>query len=405
MSDQASRKLRPLDGVRIIDLSTVLMGPLATQILADYGADVIKVEPPQGDVMRNAGSMRHPKMGSLYIHSNRNKRSVVLDLKRPIARMALLQMCRTSDVLVHNIRPAAMSRLNLGYSDIAAENPAIIYLSLTGFGQTGLYARRTAVDDVVQAASGLADLYAKSTGQEPAYVPSVVADRITGISAAHALLAALIYRMRTGRGQSVEVPMFETLVSHILGDHLSGKTFEPAAGPMGYSRLLTPFRRPYRTCDGYIAATVYTDKQWQTFWAALGRQALIVDERFKDAAVRAKNYDAAYKFLNDAFVSKSTGEWQSLLDYLDVPCMPVNSLEDLLEDPHLKSVSMFESHEHPSEGSITTMKVPSTWSECDLSLRRHAPVLGEHSREVFREFGINERDIAQLMINSASVEI
>lgn len=384
---------RPLAGVRVIDLSSVLMGPLCTQILADYGADVIKVEPPEGDIMRHAGPLKNPQMGPIYLHVNRNKRSIVLDLKQDAARDALLRLCATADLFIHNIRPAVMRRLRLSHEDIQAVKPEIIYISLVGFGQDGPYADKTAVDDVIQAGSGMPSLFQQTLGGEPAYVPGVVADRIVGISAAHAALAALFMRERTGVGQAIEVPMFETMAQLVLGDHMAGKSYDPPVGPMGYSRLLTPNRKPYRTVDGYIGAVVYNNKQWKSFFDAIGQPEVFEsDKRFSDAAERAKHYDEVYGVVAEQFATKTTAEWLDLLNAYDIPCMPLHTLESLIEDPHIQAVGLIEDQVHPSEGNIKVMRVPSRWSSADVSLRHHAPRVGEQTREVLLEHGFTDEE-------------
>lgn len=388
---------RPLAGVRVIDLTSVLMGPLCTQILADYGADVIKVEPPEGDIMRHAGPLKNPQMGPIYLHVNRNKRSIMLDLKRDAAREALLRLCATADLFIHNIRPAVMRRLRLSHEDLKAVKPDIIYISLVGFGQDGPYANKTAVDDVIQAGSGMPSLFQQTLGGEPAYVPGVVADRIVGISAAHAALAALFMRERTGEGQAIEIPMFETMAQLVLGDHMAGKSYDPPVGPMGYSRLLTPNRKPYRTLDGYIGAVVYNNKQWKCFFDAIGEPEVFEnDKRFSDAGERAKHYDAVYGVVAGYFATKTTAEWLDLLNAYDIPCMPLHTLESLIEDPHIQAVGLIEDQLHPSEGSIKVMRVPSRWSNADLSLRHHAPHVGEQTLEILKEHGFSNAEIAAL---------
>ncbi|MFM9981307.1 MAG: CaiB/BaiF CoA transferase family protein, partial [Burkholderiales bacterium] len=245
------QKPGPLAGVKVIDLTSVMMGPYATMILGDYGADIIKVESPDGDVMRQAAPMKHAGMGALFLQANRNKRSIVLDLKNPAARDALLKLASDADVFVHNIRPAAIGRLGLGAETLLALNPRLVYASLHGFGETGPYAGRPAYDDLIQGLTALPALTGKMTG-EPRYAPSVIADRIVGLNAVHAILAALLHRDRTGEGQSIEIPMFETMAGFVLGDHMGGRSFDPPIAPPGYPRLLAPDRRPYRTKDDYL---------------------------------------------------------------------------------------------------------------------------------------------------------
>ena len=270
----------PLEGIRVIDLSTVVMGPYATQILCDHGASVIKVESPEGDIMRAAGPAAHPGMGHLYLTTNRGKRSVVLDLKHPDGRQALLDLCRGADAIVYNIRPQAMARLRLAYEDLCAVNPRIVYVGAFGFSQRGPYADRPAYDDLIQGMAGLPWLSLQQGAETPRYGPMILADRMVGLMVSNALLGALLHRERSGRGQKVDVPMFETLASIVLGEHLAGHLFDPPQGPVGYQRSLTPDRRPYRTRDGYLCTMIYSDKHWQNFLTAIGRSELFADPMF-----------------------------------------------------------------------------------------------------------------------------
>lgn len=396
---------KPLQNIRVIDMATVLMGPVATQILGDYGADVIKVEPPEGDVMRHAGDARHPRMGPMYLATGRNKRSVVLDIKQPEGRRALLKLCETADLFIHNVRPAAMRRAGLSYEDLKAVNPSIVYVSLVGFGQDGPYAERPAFDDIIQAASGLAGLFVRAGYDEPAFVPANLCDRMTGLAAAHAAIAALFLRERTGEGQAVEVPMFETLVQTILGDHLNGEAFVPPIESAGYSRLLNAYRRPFRTSNGHIAVTPYNDKQFRAFFAAIGREAdFDADARINTHAARARHYDVAYALLAEILRSRSTADWLALCNEHEIPCQQVNTIEDLLQDPHLRSVGFFQQVEHPSEGSILQMRHAARWSSADIAVRRLPPRVGEDSVEVLQEAGFGEAEIAALLACGATVQ-
>ncbi|MES2535925.1 MAG: CoA transferase [Pseudomonadota bacterium] len=384
-----SNKTGPLEGIRIVDMTSVLMGPFATQILADYGADVIKIESEEGDLLRLAGAMRNPKMGSLFLQANRNKRSVVLDAKTGEGRAALLKLCAEADVFVSNIRPAALKRLGMGYDDVKVHNPDIIYASLVGYGQAGPYKDRPAYDDLIQGISAIPSLASRVHGTDPQYVPLTMADKVTGISAAHAILAALVYKGRTGRGQSIEVPMFEVMSQFVLSDHLGGHCFEPAVGPTGYSRLLSPDRRPYQTSDGFISALVYTDDHWKRFFDLLGKPEEYLDTPlFSDHATRTRNYDQAYGFLASVMKTRTSAEWQVALENHDIPWAPAHSIEELIEDPHLKAVEMFKTMEHPSEGKIRMMTPPITFSLTPSSVYRHPPNIGEHTDEVLAEFGI-----------------
>ncbi len=395
----------PLHGIRVVDMATVLMGPVATQIFGDYGADVIKVEPPEGDVMRYAGASRNPRMGAMYLANGRNKRSVVLDIKKPAGKRALLKLCEDADLFIHNVRPQAMKRAGLSYEDLRAVNPSIVYVSLVGYGEGGPYANRPAFDDIIQAASGLSGLFMRAGHAAPAFVPATVADRMTGMTAAHAAIAALFMRERTGEGQAVEVPMFETLAHMVLGDHLNGEAFVPAIEGTGYSRLLTPNRRPYKTQDGYIATTPYNDKQFRAFFAAIGRAAEFDgNDMMNSQAARARNYHATYALLAEIIETRTTAQWLALLGEHEVPCTPVSTLDDLLEDEHLRAVGFFQETDHPSEGRIRQMKPSTRWSTADVSIRRPPPRVGEHSAEVLAEAGYSAAEIAAMLADGSTAE-
>ncbi|HML13422.1 MAG TPA: CoA transferase [Xanthobacteraceae bacterium] len=397
-------RVGPLTGVRVIDMTTVIMGPFATQIIADYGADVIKVEPPEGDIMRQAGPMRSPGMGAMSLHVNRNKRSIALDVKKEAGRRALLRLCASADVFVTNNRPASMRRLGLADEALRTVNPRLVRVSLIGYGEAGPYAGRPAYDDLIQGISGVAGLFARVSGQEPRYVPLTMADRIVGLNAVHVILAALIERDRVGEGQAVELAMFETLAQFVLGDHMGGRTFTPALGGPGYSRLMVADRRPYRTSDGYICVLVYTDKQWQAFFRASGRADLADDPRLKDYATRAQNYAAIYALLSDLIRMRPTAEWMRLLHEADIPCVPMNDLDSLIEDAHLQAAGFFVEMEHPSEGAIRLTGIPSRWSRSQPRVTRHPPRVGEHSIEILREAGYSDEEIAALCAEGAAVD-
>ena len=387
----------PLQGVRVLDLTTVVMGPYATQILADFGADVIKVEPPGGDVMRYAWPFRNPGMGHIFLNANRNKRSVVLDLKQPAAREACLALAKTSDVLVYNIRPQAMARLRLSYEELRKVNPKIIYVGCFGYSQRGPYAAKAAYDDLIQGAAGIPALLKTQGAETPRYAPIIVADRSVGQQVASAVSAALYYREKTGKGQRVDVPMFEHLLQIVLGEHLGGYTFEPQHGEPGYARMLAPDRRPYQTKDGYVCALIYNDKQWSAFFSVIGQPEKMREAKFASQEIRSKHYGEAYAFVAEEMKKRTTAEWIAALERADIPVQRMNDLADIVADPHLAATGYFRTVEHPSEGRIKSMAVPSEWSESVPEYRRHAPRLGEHTREVLREAGLPEEKIDPLV--------
>ena len=392
----------PLEGVRILDLTTVVMGPYATQILADLGAEVVKVEPPEGDIMRHAAPMRSPGMGHIFLNANRNKRSIVLDLKKYAGREACLALARTADVLAYNIRPQAMQRLRLGYDEVRAVNPRLLYVGAFGYSQRGPYAAKAAYDDLIQGAAGIPWLLLQSGAESPRYAPVTLADRSVGLHFANAVCAALYRREKTGRGQRVDVPMFESLLQTTLGEHLGGYTFEPQLGDPGYSRLVARGRRPYETRDGYLCVLVYNDKQWKAFFALIGRPELLAEPRFATQEARSRNYEAIYEILGEEMKKRTTAEWLAALEAADIPVQRMNSLDDIVADPHLAAIGYFREVEHPSEGRLRSMAVPSEWSESPPGYRRHAPRLGEHTREVLREAGYDEPAIERLIADGAA---
>jgi crotonobetainyl-CoA:carnitine CoA-transferase CaiB-like acyl-CoA transferase len=386
-------------------MTAVLMGPSATQALGDMGAEVIKVEPPEGDLVRQIGPARHCGMGPMFINANRSKRSIVIDLKHRDGGALLQRMAAWADVLVYNMRPRAMARLGLTYEALAEVNPGLIYAGLLGFGQDGPYADRPAYDDLIQGAAAIPYLYVKAKGGEPRYAPSAIADRIVGLSAVGAILAALLERGRTGKGQQVDVPMMETMVSFILADHLGGLTFEPPLDKGGYSRQLSSDRRPYRTLDGYICAMVYNDKQWRSFTQAIGMADLMErDSRFADFKARTANIEFVHAELARIFMTRSSKEWLGLLEKADVPCMPMHDLESVLTDPHLTRTGFFQTQYHPTEGKIRDMRVAAQWSRTPAQPQRLAPVLGEHTVEVLREIGLSEQEISALRKSGAIIQ-
>lgn len=378
----------PLRGVRVLDMTTVVMGPAATQILGDLGADVIKVESPEGDSLRRIGPMAHPGMGTLFLQSNRNKRSLVLDLKTPEGRDRLLELAAQADVLMTNVRPQGLARLQLDYANVARGNPGIIYCAMVGYGTDGPNAGQAVYDDLIQAGAGMSGLFRAVDGQTR-YAPVNVADRVSGLYAAIAVLAALHHRDATGEGQEIEVPMFETMASFVTADHMGGQSFVPPLGEAGYKRLLSRFRGPYPTADGHLALVVYTNRDWQRFTDLVGRPDILDDPRFADQATRTDHAEACGQFLSDVLPSRSTADWIPLLRAIDIPCSPVNALDDLFQDPHLKAVNLFGQYDHPTEGTITMARFPIRFDRTPAGIGRLAPNLGEHPDATF---GPRDRD-------------
>jgi crotonobetainyl-CoA:carnitine CoA-transferase CaiB-like acyl-CoA transferase len=388
----------PLSGVKIVDLSTVLMAPYATQIMGDMGADVIKIEAPTGDPIRGIGPCRNDGMGAIFLNVNRSKRSIVLDLKSPEGREVLSDLVRRADVLVYNLRPQVMARLGLSYEAMASANRRIIYAGMFGYGQNGPYANKPAYDDLIQGVVGIPWLTHVQADVDPVYVPTAIVDRGVALSAVGLINAALYHQAKTGEGQRIDIPMFETMAGFVLGDHLSGRTFEPPIGPAGYPRMLVSDRRPYRTSDGYICAMVYSDRQWRSFYKALGREdAFDRDPRLKDIATRTKNIGDIYSELSALIQTRTTAEWLAFFDAADIPATPLHSLESLIDDPHLKATGFFKIVDHPSEGLLRQIGIASIWSSTNLEANRQAPLLGEHSAEVLREIGYSDERIDALM--------
>ncbi|PCI53271.1 MAG: CoA transferase [Alphaproteobacteria bacterium] len=387
----------PMTGYRIIDLTTVLMGPFATQMLGEMGADIIKVEPPQGDVTRVLGPSRSPGMGALFLNTNRYKRSICLDLKQDAARKALLALVDTADVLVTNIRPEALSRLGLDRDEMLARNPKLIHAALLGFGNDGPYSGRPAYDDLIQAGCGLSSLIGQTQNDAPNYVPVALADRVVGITAVSAICAALAARERTGIGGPVEIPMLETMTSLVMGDHMAGRTFEPELPERAYQRLVSQHRKPYATKDGYISAIIYTDADWKKFLQATDMVDLPQrDPRFANFTARNADIDHVYAWLSGVFTSRTTCEWLTLLQDVGVPVAKVHDLDSLLQDEHLNATSFFRYLDHPTEGRIRTMAPCIRWPRQELPEDMPAPLKGEHSIAVLEEINWPQSEIDAL---------
>lgn len=392
----------PLSGVRVIDMTAVFMGPSATQMLADLGADVVKVEAPGGDVIRGIGPQGAQGLGPLFLGLNRNKRSVVLDVKHPDGKQALLDLLRDADVLTYNVRPPAMRRLGLDFETLAALYPRLIYVGMFGFSERGRYAGNAAFDDLIQAACALPQAVAMGSGDVPRYVPFTLADRLVGQHAFGVICAALYAREKTGLGQRVDVPMFETLLPQVLGDHLYGQTFVPAQGGFGYPRLLSPERRPYATRDGFVCCLIYTDPQWRQFLAAIGQpEAFETDPRLANIGTRTRHITALYQWVSDEIAQRTTAELQALLAGTDIPVFPMHTFESVLDDPHLQDIGFFNELQHPQVGTVRNTAVPSEWSRTPPGPATPAPRAGEHSRSVLREAGFDDTRIDALLASGA----
>ena len=367
----------PLEGIRIVEMTSVVLGPYACQMLGDLGADVIKIEPPGGDTNRNLGpSSRHRDMASMFLGCNRNKRSVALDLKSDMGRGAALDIMKSADVVIHNFRPQAMARLGLDYQAVKVINPEVVYCATYGYSKKGPYGDKGALDDSIQAASGIADLQNRMTG-EYRYLPTILADKTTAMVVVQSVLAALFHKQRTGEGQEIEVPMYESMVSFVMTEHLWGQTFEPPIGQAGYVRLMAEHRRPYATSDGkYLAVLPYWDNHWSKFCEIGGRPELADDPRFIDMATRLQSINESYKVTGEIIASKSRDEWLDLLGNTNVPTMIVNTLDDLVDDPHLVESGFWQRVEHPTEGPIRMPSPPMNFARTPASIRRPAPRLG-----------------------------
>jgi crotonobetainyl-CoA:carnitine CoA-transferase CaiB-like acyl-CoA transferase len=330
----------------------------------------------------------------MFLNLNRGKRGIVLDLKKPEGREALMRLIPDTDVLIYNVRPQAMARLRLSYEEVRTANPRIIYVGTYGYSQRGPYAAKAAYDDLIQGGTAIPWLVLQTGAKAPNYAPVNLADRVTGLHAVYAVTAALFQRERSGLGQSVEVPMFESLAHFVLGDHSAGLTFDPPAGESGYARLLA--RRPYPTSDGHLCVLVYNDKQWKSFTDAIGRPEIMQDARFATQASRAGNISVIYAFLAELFLTRTTSEWIEMLEKADIPVTRLNSIEDLVADPHLAATGFFTMEAHPSEGTVRTMRTPTDWSESQPGAQAPAPRLGEHSAAVLREAGYSDAEISEL---------
>lgn len=371
-----------LAGIRVVDLTSIVMGPLATQLLADFGAEVIKVESPAGgDVLRRVGAGPAASRGPLFLQLNRNKSSVTLDLKTIEGKAALLDLVRGADVLAHSMRPRAMTALGLDWPTLRDINPRLIHAGMFGFDQAGPRAEEGAFDDLIQAASGLADLNGRVTDGHPRYTPFNVSDRVVGLLAFGAISAALAGRERTGRGCQVEVPMFETMASLVLGEHLYGESYNPPRGPMGYPRILVPDRGPFPTCDGHVCAMIYTDAQWRGFLKIVGQDGtLTADPRLADIGARTAHAAELFRFVAGHTRQQPTAWWLDRFAEAGLPAAAANRIEDLPHDPQLAAAGLFETVEDPADGSLRLLRMPVRVNGRHSALHGLPPELGADNR-------------------------
>jgi crotonobetainyl-CoA:carnitine CoA-transferase CaiB-like acyl-CoA transferase len=402
MNDTAPARGGPLRGFTIIDLTAVIMGPYATQIMADLGADVIKIESPDGDIMRYVGKHGANGMGPIHLTLNRGKNLVTLDLKKPEARAVLMTLIRGADAFVHAMRPKAIERLGLDYASVRAARSDIVYCGAYGYGADGPYGDDPAYDDLIQGLSGIADLGSHMVG-EPRFFSTLIADKVCGLTLAYALLAALIHRLRTGEGQQVEVPMLESMVQFVMVEHMGDRTFGPEE-PIGYARVLSQLRKPHRTLDGYVCALPYHDKNWRDFFMIVGRPDLAGDSRFSSHNARSQNYEVLYRMLGEFIAERPTRFWLEKLRQASIPVAPVVGLKEVFDDPHLKAVELFRTVEHPDMGPITAIRSPIGFSGSPTLMGKPAAPMGADSTAVLQRFGYSRADIDALIAQKAVLQ-
>lgn len=386
----------PLTGYVVIDLTSMVMGPMATQILGDMGATVIKVERPEGDPQRRPRPSRHPTMNGVFLNLNRNKQSLAIDLKRREAQQAVLRLCEKADVVVASMQRETAAKLGLDYDAVRAVKPDIVYCSANGFGEAGPLRAKPAYDDVIQAASGIAGLMQQRTGSAD-YMPIALCDKVSGLTMAYAILGALLHRERTGEGQYVETPMFETSVAFNLVEHVCGFVFDPPEGEFGWKRILSPFRRPFRTADGFACIMPYSDRNWSDFFAEIGRPDLAAEPRFATHPRRIDNIDELYGMIAEHSPTRDTATWMAFCDRVAIPAMPVISPTDLWEHEQVLASKLLGFAEHPTEGRYRTIGSPVVYSQTPMAVRKHAPNIGEDSRAVLLAAGLGAEEVDRLV--------
>ncbi|HEY9278674.1 MAG TPA: CoA transferase [Eoetvoesiella sp.] len=395
--------MKSLSGIVVVEMGSVVLAPYAAQVLADMGATVIKIEPPGGDSTRNLGHSEHKGMGAVFLNCNRGKQSVCMDIKHSDSRDALYRLVETADVFLHNMRLDSANKLGVGYERLCKVNPRLVYCATYGFGAAGPFAKKPAYDDIIQAATGVPAMRVRIDGK-PIYAPTILADKTTALFVVIGILGALSDRTATGLGKQLEVAMFETMTHFMSIEHLNGLTWEDPVGPSGYDRLLTAFRRPHRTKDGWLAVMPHNEKHWRKFFMAIERQDILDDPRFADAASRSRNIELLYVEVGAILPSRTTAEWAELFTRGDVPFGPVNELEDLIHDPHLKDVGFWHYVDHATEGRLRVPSFPvrdgGPYGVASANLRP-APLLGEHNESVLSSIGYSSAEIDELVASGA----
>ena len=386
---------KPLEGVRIIDASSILMVPYCTRLLADMGAEVIKVETINGDNTRYIGPSINNGMAAVFLNINRNKKSICVDLKTPEGRLIIYKLIKTSDVFVSNIRKVALEKIKLTHSDFEKLNPKIITANAVGFSSEGPYAGLPAFDDTIQAISGMA-AYQGAYSNQPSYTSGATADKVTGIMLGMSIIGALFNREKNGKGIELEVPMMETMVDFTLVEHLYGFNFIPPKAPPIYPRQSSPNRRPYKTKDGYVAVLPYSDEQWLRFFKLVGKEEILKDSKFSSLKSRNENIDLLYHMLSEELTKQDTNYWLKSLKQSDIPAAKVNFPEEIFEDEHLQETNFFRETQHPSEGKLLYPKFPVEFKNTNNGETLHAPNLGENTKEILVGLGYSDFEIESL---------